>query len=314
MNQPAQWDIVSSVGLTALGAAASRAIESSRPDRLVDDPFVAAFVEAARPPIPMTVRWPADGDAVSETDAVLVRSSAYVGVRSRFFDDFLSAACAAGVRQVVVLAAGLDTRAFRLDWPDGVRLFEVDQPKVLEFKDAVLRDAGARARCERQAVATDLRGDWREPLRAAGFDPGSPTAWLAEGLLPYLPPDAETKLFGHVDTLSATGSRLAVEHSFFDPGGVDAIRDATGFDLAELVHTDARPRPADWLAGQGWLVTDEPAVSTARRYGRDLADPRLDRLPGTPLRIAENAAFLSAQRPDRAAARGSEAEAPPRGS
>jgi methyltransferase (TIGR00027 family) len=296
MSQRDEWDITSGVGLTALGVAATRAIESSRPDRLVDDPFPAAFVEAARFPIPMTLRWPADDEAVSETDAVLVRSSVYVGVRSRFFDDYLADAFAAGLRQVVVLAAGLDTRAFRLEWPDGARLFEVDQPKVLEFKDEVLRGIGARARCERHPVAADLREDWPAPLRGAGFDPGAPTAWLAEGLLPYLPADAEAKLFGHINTLSAAGGRVAVEHHFDQPGGFDAIRDATGIDLAALIHIDDRPGPASWLEGRGWQVTDEPAVSAARRYGRDLADPRLDRLPGEPLRYADYSAFLSARR------------------
>jgi methyltransferase (TIGR00027 family) len=296
MSQRDEWDITSSVGLTALGAAATRAIESSRPDRLVDDPFPAAFVEAARFPIPMILRWPADDEAVSETDAILVRSSVYVGVRSRLFDEYLAGAFAAGLRQVVMLAAGLDTRAFRLEWPDGARLFEVDQPKVLEFKDEVLRGIGARVRCERHAVATDLREDWPEQLRTAGFDPGAPTAWLAEGLLPYLPAGAEAKLFGHINTLSTVGSRVAVEHHFVEPSGLDVIRDATGFDLAALVHIDDRPGPASWLEGHGWQVTDEPAVSTAERYGRDLADPRLDRLPGEPLRYADYSAFLVAQR------------------
>jgi methyltransferase (TIGR00027 family) len=291
------WDIVSGVGLTALGAAATRAIESSRPDRLVDDPFAAAFVEAAGSPVPMTVQWPADGATVSKTDAVLARSSLYVGVRSRFFDEYLTAAtAAAGLRQVVVIAAGLDTRAFRLDWPDGVRLFEVDQPKVLEFKESVLRDAGARVRCERHPVPADLREDWREPLRTAGFDPRAPTAWLAEGLLSYLPASIEEQLFGHLDTVSAVGSRLAVEVGFFDPGALDRIRDSTGVDLAGVVHLDDRPGPAAWLGGHGWRVAQEPAASAAHRYGRDLADPRLDRLPGSPVRIAEYAALLTAER------------------
>lgn len=295
-DQPAQWDITSSVGRTALGAAATRAIESSRPDRLVDDPFAAAFVEAARAPIPIIVRWPADGAAISETDAVLVRASAYIGVRTRYFDDYLSGAWAEGLRQVVVLAAGLDARAFRLDWPDDARLFEVDQPQLLEFKDAVLRNAGAQARCRRRPVATDLREDWREPLCQAGFDPGTPTFWLAEGLLPYLPAGAEAKLFGHVNALSAVGSRLGVERHFLEPGTLEAIPKTPGFDMAALVHLDDRPGPASWLEGHGWRVTEEPAASTARRYGRDLADPRLDRLPGKPVTFADYTAFLRAQR------------------
>jgi methyltransferase (TIGR00027 family) len=117
MSQRDQWDVTSGIGLTALGAAAGRAIESSRPDRLIEDPFAAAFIDAARSPIPMAVRWPGEGEVVSEADALLVHGSHYIGLRSRFFDDYLSTACAGGLRQVVVLGAGLDTRAFRIGWP-----------------------------------------------------------------------------------------------------------------------------------------------------------------------------------------------------
>lgn len=302
MSQHDEWDIVSGIGLTALGAAACRAIESSRADRLVEDPFAAAFIDGARSPIPMAVRWPAEGEVVSDTDALLVDASSYIGLRSRFFDDYLSAACAGDLRQVVLLGAGLDTRAFRLDWPDGLRLFEVDQPKVLEFKSAVLREVGAGARCDRRAVTADLREDWGDPLRTAGFDPAAPAAWLAEGLLPYLPADVEERLFSQIDALCATGSHLAVEHtldpeSAMESSAVSAIREATGFDLAGLHHSGDRRAPAAWLAGRGWQVTDEPAVALAQRYGRDLTDPRLDRLPGRPLNIAKNAGILSAHRP-----------------
>jgi methyltransferase (TIGR00027 family) len=177
----------------------------------------------------------------------------------------------------------------------------VDQPKVLEFKDAALRDAGARARCERRVVAADLRGDWEEPLLTTGFDRGAPTAWLAEGLLPYLAVETEGRLFEQIDALSATGSHLAVEHtldpdSVIETSGLGAIRDVTGFDLAGLHHSGDRRDPAAWLARRGWQVEDEPAVGVAQRYDRDLTDPRLDRLPGTRLHIAEHAGFLSAHR------------------
>jgi methyltransferase (TIGR00027 family) len=301
MSQQGEWDIVSGIGLTALGAAAGRAIETSRPDRLIEDPLAAAFIDAAQSPIPMAVRWPAEGEVVSETDALLVHGSHYIGLRSRFFDDYLATASAGDLRQVVVLGAGLDTRAFRLDWPDGVRLFEVDRPTVLEFKEAVLRDTGAQARCERRVVAVDLVGDWAAPLRAAGFDPAAPAAWLAEGLLPYLPAGVEERLFEQIDAHSATGSHLAVEHTvemdnLMDSSGLNAIREVTGFDLGGLHHTEDRREPAAWLAGRGWRVADEPAAGIAQRYGRNLTDPRLDRLPGTPLHVAEHAGFLSAHR------------------
>jgi methyltransferase (TIGR00027 family) len=199
VSERGQWDIGSGVGLTALAAAAGRAVESSRPDRLLDDPFAAAFVAAAHAPVPLPTRWPDAGteqaDRLTDQELLLLYGAGYVGLRSRLCDDYLRGAAAAGVHQIVVLAAGLDTRAFRLDWPAGVRLFEVDQPKVLEFKDAVLRERGATARCGRTAVAADLREDWAAALTGTGFAASAPTAWLAEGLLQYLPAEAERALF-----------------------------------------------------------------------------------------------------------------------
>jgi methyltransferase (TIGR00027 family) len=313
MSLGQEWDITSGVGLTALGAAACRAIESTRPDRLIDDGYAAAFI-AAGSPVPLLSRWRLD--VSSELEALLLNASHYIGLRTRFFDDFLvttgspaaggPAGADGGPRQVVLLAAGLDTRAFRLAWPDGVRLFEVDQPKVLEFKDSVLAAADAQPRCDRRPVTADLREDWPRALRAAGFDPGTPTAWLAEGLLMYLPAEAEGRLFEHIDDLSAPGSRLAVEHSFdsADLLGSDAVgtvRDAHGFDLAGLFKADDRPFDASRLTGRGWQVTEEPAATVAARYGRPVLDPGLAALPGTPLPLANWIAFVTAQRatPDR---------------
>jgi Leucine carboxyl methyltransferase len=129
--------------------------------------------------VPLPVRWPDAGAALSDQEILFLYGAGYAGLRSRFSDDYLRDACSAGARQVVVLAAGLDTRAFRLGLPDGVRLFELDQPKVLEFKDAVLRENGATARCARAAVGVDLREDWATAPRDSGFDAGAPTAWLA---------------------------------------------------------------------------------------------------------------------------------------
>jgi methyltransferase (TIGR00027 family) len=302
MSEHEQWDVVTGVGLTALGVAAIRAVEDSRPDRLVADPYAAAFVNAVDSPIPKDLRWSDDPTGVGEPVAVLMRASTYVGVRTRFFDDYLLAAARAGVAQVVVLAAGLDTRAYRLDWPAGVTLFEVDQPKVLEFKEAVLGSLGAAPRCARRAVPADLRADWREPLRDQGFDPGSRTVWQAEGLLQYLPAEAEHQLFGYLDGLSAVGSRLAVERTV----DVAAMMDTSGlrdlpagdadFSMDRLVRTDSRQDPATWLAGRGWQVSEERATAVADRYHRVLQDPRLAGLPGTALHLGEHNVFLCAQR------------------
>jgi hypothetical protein len=104
-------------------------------------------------------------------------------IRTRFFDDYLTAAIAARCHQVVLLAAGLDTRALRLAWPAGTRVFEIDLPGVLSFKDSVLAAQGAVPRCERIKVPADLCTDWTAALAEAGFDRSTPAAWLAEGLL-----------------------------------------------------------------------------------------------------------------------------------
>ena len=141
-----------------------------------------------------------------------------MAVRTRFFDKFFSDAAKAGVRQAVILAAGLDTRAYRLPWPAGSVVYEVDQPQVIEFKTRTLAGLGAAPTADRRAVGVDLRDDWPAALRDSGFDTDRPTAWIAEGLLGYLPPDAQDRLFDNITTLSASGSRLGT-------GYVPNIRD-----------------------------------------------------------------------------------------
>jgi len=295
-------NIISGVGFTALAAAAGRSVESSRPDRLIDDPLAGAFVAAAHSPVPLPVRWPDPDATLSDTEALLLLGAGYVGLRSRFCDDYLRHACTAGVGQVVVLAAGLDTRAFRLDWPAGARLFEIDQPAVLEFKDGVLRAEDATPRCVRTAVGVDLRDDWAGPLIGSGFDAGLPTVWLAEGLLPYLPADAERALFERIDELSAPGSHLAVEHTTNlvslagENGRLREISERTGIAMDQLVDARARPDPAAWLAGHGWTVTAQPVTTIARRYHRDLAGPRPPRPEAKATGQPASTAFLCANR------------------
>jgi methyltransferase (TIGR00027 family) len=301
MDQPQQSDILSGVGITALGAAAARAVESDRPDRLIEDPFAAAFIDAARLPMAMPLHWPAEGEAVSGQQAIVVHGSNYTGLRSRYFDDYLLAAGNDGIRQVVILAAGLDARAFRLDWPPGVRLFEVDRPAMLEFKDAVLGERGAQARCAREVVAIDLRDDWPAALLAKDFVPTRPTAWLIEGLLPYLSADVELRLFERVDDLSDPESRLSAEHAtdlagMLAGGGLRTLRESAGVDMAGLVQDEPRTDLVPWLTGRGWSAADEPATAVAQRYHRDLNDPRLAQLPGTPLHFGEYLSFLTASR------------------
>ncbi|MBF6190875.1 class I SAM-dependent methyltransferase [Nocardia implantans] len=270
------WDIVSSVGLTALGVATFRALETAAPDPLIRDDYAPLFVAASGHP--HFTGLLADPSPLDDIPLV----PGFMGLRTKFFDDFFLSAAAAGVRQAVIVAAGLDARAQRLNWPAGTTVFEIDQPKVLEFKEKVLTEHGARAKAERRTVPVDLREDWPAALRGAGFDPAAPTAWSAEGLLPYLPGAAQDRLFEHIDALSAPGSRLAVE-SFV--AGVDVKRFANveskyfgrynpfgDVDPAELFYDDERADPARWLAEHGWSVRAESPSELAASYGRSVPD------------------------------------------
>jgi methyltransferase (TIGR00027 family) len=261
-----QWDIVTGVGITALVVAAARAIETAGDEPLIDDPFAAHFVRAAAPPNPLPV-------TAEEAGSFWLNFSTYMAVRTRFFDDFFARASAAGVRQAVILASGLDARAFRLAWPTGTSVFEIDQPKVLEFKDEVVAAQGAVARCDRHAVAIDLREDWASALSEAGFDERLPTAWLAEGLLPYLPAEAEQQLLDTIDKFSVPGSHLALETirgmgQMMDDPQYAKIAEQWGIDMNDLVHDDDRPEPVEPLRARGWTVTVDPASAIADAYGR----------------------------------------------
>jgi len=257
-----RWGITESVGATALGVAAARAAETHRQDGLVRDPYAEEFVLAAGP----KARTP----VVRAFDDETGLSSTYIGVRSRFFDRFC-AQSAGGVIQTVILAAGLDTRALRLPWPAGSTVFEIDQAAVLAFKDRVLagRDGGG---ARRVLVPVDLREDWPEALLAAGFAPTRPSAWLVEGLLPYLPARAEADLFDRIDALSGAGSRVAIEH--FDPAALEdrseELSALLGIDLTELMYLDHREDPADRLRRRGWAVSWTQATDFAKAHQRDL--------------------------------------------
>ncbi|MDD7966875.1 SAM-dependent methyltransferase [Actinomycetospora lemnae] len=291
MNRYEQWDIVSSVGLTALVVAAGRSVDTHRADGLISDPYAERFVAAAAPPHPLPTRPTPPRD--DSDDELWQMMSGYMGVRTRFFDEFFAAAGRDGVRQAVILAAGLDARAQRLAWAEGTTLWEIDQPAVLAFKDDVLAEDGAAARCDRRTVAVDLRDDWPAALDRAGLDPTAPTAWLAEGLLPYLPAEAQEALLAAVHERSAAGSRIAVE-DFTDIGrqledpAFRRVAAGIGVDMPALLHTDDRPDPGDRLAALGWTVRRDVAVDVAAGWGREL-DPLTRRLNG-------RSAFVTATR------------------
>jgi methyltransferase (TIGR00027 family) len=262
-------------GITALGLAAARSVETGRPDRLVADPFARALFEAAGTDLPMLLDWPEDPGAVSPTEALHLHGSRYIGVRTRHYDDQLLAAADAGVRQAVLLGAGLDTRALRLERPEGLRVFELDRAGVLDHKAGVLTRLGADDRA-RVPVPTDLAGSWPTAVLAAGLDPAAPTTWIAEGLLPYLPPTARGALLRAVHGLSAPGSTLALDQIAGDPGQggrLDDLSRRAGMDMAALLAAGESPDLAHTLRTDGWLVDEQTAAAVAARYGRDLADP-----------------------------------------
>lgn len=277
MSTDQQWDIVTGVGLTALAVAAGRAAESERPDALITDPYASRLVAAAEPSAPLSF---SDGMPLTEgaDDEMWAGASEYIGLRSRVFDDYFLSASAEGIRQIVILASGLDTRAYRLPWPSGTVCFELDQPAVLDFKSATLDEVGATPRCDHRLVRIDLRHDWGTALEARGFDRSRPTAWLAEGLLPYLPPEAEVRLFAEVSRLSASGSRFAVEridnmHQLLGDRAMRERADAVGFDLVSLFPGGEREPVEKQLTSLGWELEDHPVAESAAAFGRPQAGP-----------------------------------------
>jgi methyltransferase (TIGR00027 family) len=259
------WDLASSVGATATGVAAARALASKQPNPLINDPYADALVKAVGVE---HLNKLADGELEHGDDLLFNRRQMceQIAVRTRYFDDFFIGAVSAGIRQAVILASGLDTRAYRLPWPRDAVVFEIDQPQVIEFKTNVLAGLGAEPTADRRTVPIDLRDDWPAALRNSGFDPSVPTAWIAEGLLIYLPPEAQDRLFDNITALSAPGSRLATEHMDIK-GSPDewterlterSRRMGSNLNLTELFYTTER-NPADgYLASRAWDVTIRP--------------------------------------------------------
>ncbi|MEE2854488.1 MAG: class I SAM-dependent methyltransferase [Actinomycetota bacterium] len=253
------WDLASSVGATATMVAASRAVASQGPNPLLDDQLADPLVRAVG--LDPFIRI-IDGEVDFGDDPLMNRKTRaeQITVRTRFFDDFFANS---GVRQAVILASGLDTRAYRLSWPAGTVVYEIDQPQVIAFKTNTLAGLGATPTAERRTIGIDLRDDWPTALREGGFDVSQPTAWSAEGLLPYLPPDAQDRLFDNITALSAPGSRLATEHvpdpNSFTDERLQRITERwrrAGFDLdaGDLFYRGDRSVVVDYLAEHGWDV------------------------------------------------------------
>lgn len=276
------WDIVTSVGATALMVSTMRAVEARKPEPLARDEVAQHFVAAVRDRAPIFAEV-LDDPGIAEQPDVGVFSS-YLGARTRYFDDFFMAAGRAGIRQAVILAAGLDVRGYRLPWAADTTVYELDLPKVLEFKKEVLDEHGVQPTATVRELGVDLRDDWPQVLRAAGLDAARPTAWLAEGLLPFLPGAAQNLLFERIVELSAAGSRIAVE-SFAAPGTpAGQLSSAMGSRpgaLSRIFNSivedgppsslwfgDERKDPAQWLTSRGWQVDPVNARELLEKYQR----------------------------------------------
>ncbi|MGB9302136.1 MAG: class I SAM-dependent methyltransferase [Mycobacterium sp.] len=280
------WDIKTSVGSTAVMVAAARAVETDQPDALIRDPYAKLLVTNAN----AGVLWEAMLDPAvaakveeldAETAAIVRHMRGYQAVRTNFFDTYFADAVAAGIRQVVILASGLDSRAYRLDWPAGTTVYEIDQPQVLDYKSTTLADNGVTPSAERRVVPIDLRQDWPAALRAEGFDPAARTAWLAEGLLMYLPGEAQDRLFSLVGELSPAGSRIAAETAASHADErreqmrqrFQKVAEEIGLeqtiDVGELMYRDEnRADVAEWLNQHGWRATAQNSGDEMRRLDR----------------------------------------------
>jgi methyltransferase (TIGR00027 family) len=305
------WEITESVGATALGVAAARAADTESEHPLIDDPFARVFLDAAGDGM---WNWfgssdlPADIAKIAPDVPLRMQGMRdYMASRTAYFDEFFIDATESGVRQVVILAAGLDSRSWRLPWPDGVTVYELDQPKVLEFKSSTLRHGGAQPTANLVNVPIDLRQDWPTALRQAGFDAAAPSAFTAEGLLPFLPAAAQDLLFERIQALTAVGSQVAVEApgpEFNDPESRERQRSTMQRyralaaqlggeehdfpEFEDLWYFEHRTDVGDWLLEHGWDVSVLTSEDMMAIYDRQHPEGIEDGVPGS--------LFVSAQR------------------
>ena len=285
------WSITESVGATALFVATARAFEARKADRLATDQFAEPLTREAGGEWTQALRGEGPIFEMLGQGWFGEHFQRFQGARTEYFDGVFAKAAAAGVLQFVILASGLDSRAYRLAFPDGSRVFELDQPQVLEYKARTLSEIGAKPATGRVTVPIDLRHDWPKALTVAGFDPTKPAAWLVEGLLMYLPPEAETLLLERMVALSAPGSWAGIEH--MQPIDAEAmLRDMRNFtpdsakggtgsyeNFADLIYNDPRPDPVQWLAAKGWAAQGVPLAEHMAQLGCPIQAP----VPGQPV-------------------------------
>ncbi len=260
------WDLATSVGATATMVAAGRARASITDHPVIEDQFAYPLVQAVG--VDFFTRWaageldPADVD-IADHPWGMQPMTDLLAVRTRFIDRFVADAAAAGVRQTVILASGLDARGYRLSWPSDMAVFEIDQPQVIEFKTSTLAALGAEPTVDLRAVPIDLRDDWPAALRQAGLDTQRPTAWIAEGLLAFLPPEAQDRLLDNITTLSGHGSRLVAEIFLTSPESVQVMHTAAQkwYEHGLTAHIDdlwyggERHDVPTYLSERGWQTT-----------------------------------------------------------
>lgn len=262
------WDLANSVGATATMVAAARAAATKRSQPVITDEFAEPLVRAVGLDLFTKV---ATGELDSDDIEKRVGFSRFVdtfAARARFYDDYFAAAGMAGLRQVVIVASGLDSRAYRLPWPAGTTVYEIDQPEVIAFKTATLAEVGATPTAELRTVGIDLREDWPAALQAAGFETDKPTAWLAEGvLIGFLPPEAEVRLLDAIIPLSSEGSRFAAD--FGSVAGTSPEtqaqsrlmaegwrRQGLDLDITALTYSGEHTDVAAHLRANGWETTN----------------------------------------------------------
>ncbi len=292
------WEITESVGSTALGVAAARAAETESENPLIHDPFARAFLDAAGDGMWSLTSDPKLSAQLADVAPELQAHSRvmvdFMAVRTAWYDQIFLDAVSAGIRQVVILAAGLDARTWRLPWPDGTIVYELDQAKVLDFKSSTLERRGAQPRAKLVNVAVDLRQDWPTALQEAGFDASRPTMWSAEGLLRYLPAAAQDLLFERIDSLSPAGTRLATNlpaKRAVDPGLLASQREQSQRfraaaaqvlkaeipDIEDLWYPEERTDLTGWLSEHGWDASAIGMADLLARHGRTV--PADDVLP-----------------------------------
>lgn len=260
--------------------AAFRVLESRRGHPLIDDELSALFVEAAEEPLSnalLSAGLPEERSDDGDRTYLLVNAA---GLMTRFGDDFLAAELAAGTRQIVLGATGLDTRAYRLDWPPGTTVFELDYPHTLEFSARVLSGHQSKA-AHTHVPLESLSEPWPESLCAAGFDPDKPSAWLIQpGILTGLSATDQDVVFERIIELTAPGSALTCDGDIFlssidtwdsdiEPLAPDKVKET---NIWMLTYPDQRMRPAEWLAGHGWSTHSDTLAGIVERYGRQIPE------------------------------------------